>query len=363
MIPGIKKQHQAKVKEIVVKMSEVFARVDEDGFGYAAITSQGKIYGEKWLKKADVFNLHEQPAIDPLAQKIQDFFGPAAGKSDLVVGTTENKYASFGDRSPEAVDDTVAMIFHARKKTFGEKTIENCHPFVELNDANAPDTAVIHNGSIVNHLSLTKKYSTCDSETILHEYLKQVTYYNPQSIQKIASTLIGEYTVGVLSSIEENNSVTPILDIFKSNKELYGCYVKDIETYLFTTSDWQLKAVLTEMKLDYVGVTEIKDGFLLRINAITGERIDDVIPFVTSLRSIPVGETKYIGPQKLPQTAIKVVANKPEHSKSRYGDFFTDVYFDVPTGLTEVEKQFLDEIEANETEYKALRLTKKIMNF
>ena len=106
--------------------------------------------------------------------------------------------------TPASINDTVAVILHARKATVGDKNICNVHPFFEINNKDSEDTALIHNGSINNHFQLTKKYSTCDSEVILHEYLKNMMNYNPWGIEELSKTIKGEYTVGVLSSADRS---------------------------------------------------------------------------------------------------------------------------------------------------------------
>lgn len=373
MIPGIKKKHHDKVKLILDKMAESFSRLDDDGFGYAAVTSKGKIYGEKWLKKEDVFKLHHKPTPDEGYKKTIALLGAAAGKTEDVVSSDENVYDSFGLRSSESLDDTVAVIFHARKKTQGEKVIQNAHPFYIVGEDHTPDTALIHNGSILNHRELTKKFSTCDSEVILHEYMDKTMYYNPYGIEDIAKKLVGEYTVGVLSSIEyEDKTVQPILDIFKSKKDLYVCYVKEIETNIFCTTDWAIKQVMKELGFSFVCLTEVKDGFFMRIDATTGERIDDLIPFDLSKTTLYTPAV-VVGPaaNKLAESGTSNVRNlrsdTVEEAKRKFeanhGDLFSDKYYDLTDGLNPAERAFYEELEKDKnTDMKALRLVKKIMN-
>lgn len=378
MVPGIKKKHQAKVREIAAKFVEPFARTDDDGFGYAAITKKGHIYGEKWLNKEDVFKVHKNTAVAGIQEfdKAKEFFGAAAGRVDDS-RPNPDVYHSFGVRSPENLNDTVAMIFHARSKTQGEKTITNTHPFYEIGGEDNPDTAIIHNGSITNHTSLTKKYSTCDSEVILHEYLKNQMYYNPWAIETLAKTLVGEYAVGALTSIQyEDGEITPVLDIFKSNKFLYGAYVKDIETFVFCTSDYIMKDVFKELKLTYYGLTEIKDGFYFRINAITGERMEDLISFELSNKyythqySSNYANQSYNRPTQNPPVRViektnnsTVIEAAKAAFKRKHSDLFDRPYFDIPDGLSAEERAYYEELEKDpNTDMKALHLVKKVLN-
>ncbi len=374
MIPGIKKQHQEKVQALATEVGKNISRTDDDGIGYAAITSKGKIYGEKWLRPTDAFVLHGQPTAHPAFAQINTLLGEAAGKQEGAP-MMEKLYDSFGMRTAEAIEDTVALVVHARKKTFGEKSIVNTHPFVVVGDNHVPDTALIHNGSIQNHLSLTKKTSTCDSETILHEYLNECMYYNAYAVDAIAKTLVGEYTVGVLSSMEyEDNTVQPILDIFKSNKDLYCCYVNELETFVFCTIAWPLEQALKTLNMSWVAMTEIKDGYLLRINAITGERMDDVIKFELSPKTVPYS-APYTAPQtykpkQIPPSNVRpmdqakrdTVTEIKKKFEMNHGDLFGDNYYDVTDGLSDAERAYYDELDKNPaTDLKALKLVKMIM--
>src|ERR1019366_1286406 len=176
-IAGIKPEHLSKVQKLAKAAAKNMAIVEEDGVGYAAITKSGLIYGEKWLKKEHAFNIHSQPKNDIMVELMHKMFGDMA-EWGMNTPVTAKVYDSFGDRNQQTIDETVGLIIHARKATMGSvKTIENVHPFVILNDENHPDTALIHNGSILNHDKLTKIMSTCDSEVILHEYLANQMYH------------------------------------------------------------------------------------------------------------------------------------------------------------------------------------------
>lgn len=406
MIAGIKKQHQDKVKKLSAEFLKAAAESDDDGFGYAAITKTGQIYGEKWLKKEDVFKIHSQPI--PEAPKepegnaiVKDLLGVAA--KQLVEAqpvSNEKIYDDFGvTRTKEVLQSTVAVILHARKKTVGLKSIENCHPFYAKEDKNDPATALIHNGSILNHLSLTKKTSSCDSEVILHEYLNNAMYCNPWAMPKLAETLVGQYTVGVLTSnYTDGDTVVPVLDIFKSAKELHCVYVKEIETMVFSTIPGLLMKSVHNAGLTPLGLSEIRDGYLIRLNAITGEKLEDIIPFPQS-RQWTHGQTSTgtsnggMGPHHRPagthsRTAgmsmidpnrdyirkngqisrpgnqDETVEDAKRYFEEQHRGLFTAPYYDTGTGLTKEEMEYFQSLEINkEVDKRALQLVKKVLNF
>ncbi len=389
MVAGIKKKKLAQVQKFVQEMSTIMSRHDEDGVGYAAINAKGQLHGEKWLNKKDAFKIHAQPKADKVAGFMKALFDTAAKfKTEPVL---QQVYESFGDLSQK--DETVAMIVHARKKTIGDITVKNVHPFVAMDEEDVPQTALIHNGSIQNHEKLTKKYSTCDSEVILHEYIKNMMWYNPWAIEKMTDTLIGQYATGVLSSSSfDDGEVIPYLDVFKSNKELHAAYIPELEVVIFSTWHATLEETAKNLNMTVQHIMEIENGNLMRFNAITGERIQDVIPFQLSKErefgntmnttntsgtgsnhhrpTLPYGPRTMLGPaagassrseaEHLSETGETSEDIKAAFEAAHAG-IFTLPYHDVQhKPLTENEQKLITELESNtkSTDFKALHLVK-----
>lgn len=380
MIAGIKPEHQDKVKKILEVASKTLTKVDDDGIGYAGITSQGKIYGEKWLNKDMAFKIHTEPKREWSEFYIDQLLDVAAKWKNKTPDMPV--YGRFGTFSPENFKDTVAIMLHARKSTVGSKSIENTHPFVEIDQEKSEDTAIIHNGSITNHAALTKKYSTCDSEVILHEYVKNMMNYNPWSIEEMAKTLKGEYTVGVLSSMIDKDGVTPILDIFKHNKDLFVGYCPEIETAIFSTWEMHLDEIARETGFPIKNIVEVKDGYLVRLNAITGERTEDLVEFTGGAREVyphtgggritnshhhPPKETGHFS--AYPTTDNTTTEDDIEETledvktqfESNHSDLFT-VKYQTPGGPSESESQFLAALAiADTTNLRALKLVQRVL--
>ncbi len=342
--------------------------VEDDGVGYAAITSSGKIYGEKWLNKEDAFTVHAQAPIDPSISLMKALFGDMG---EWVKPPAEAiSYDSFGQRTSEALDATVGVILHARKATNGLKVIENVHPFHVLDSEEHPDTALIHNGSIGNHHKLTKKSSTCDSETILHEYLGNMMYHNPWGVEQLAKTLVGEYAVGVLSSMTDaSNTQVPVLDVFKSGKELVAAYIPELETTIFCTMEHTIVNSCGEAGLTIKGLMKIKDGYLIRLNAITGERIDDLAKFTTSVRFDNTYNSSHTHSMVRPYTpaAVPIITNAIEETKRQFErkhpSIFTMPYIEMNNKLEENEKALFAELnKGKNTNHKALHLVSIALN-
>jgi len=290
IIPGLKSDKLEDAKKLIKEATKIMAETEKDGVGYAAITNNGDIYGEKWLNPEDAWAIKANP--EPDLPSYEELF-LAQNFGDALTGLELEKevkevYSSYGTIDADSLRDTVAIMLHARKKTEGEICLKNTHPFYEVNDKDWPDTAIIHNGTIRNHEKLAKKlYSTCDSEVILHEYKQVAITYNPDGIDSLAKTLKGLYAVGALSSIQEKDNSgklynVPILDIFKSNKNLYCGYIKEIEAPVFSTDKMTLEKASKEAGLTLVGGYEVDDGKLIRIDATTGKRLGEIVEFEKS---------------------------------------------------------------------------------
>jgi Glutamine amidotransferase domain len=387
MIAGIKPENLSKVHTLAKFAAKHMSIVEDDGVGYAAITKDGGIYGEKWRNKEDAFAIHSQPKPDPVVTKMQSLIG-LMGEWGTALATTKI-YDSFGYRTKTAVDNTVALILHARKASMNSsKTIENVHPFSMIDVEDQPDTALIHNGLIVNHDKLVKTMSSCDSEVILHEYLANVMYHNPWGMEQLAKTLVGEYACGVLSSgSDDNNQTVPILDVFKSGKELYCLYIPEIDANVFCTSDYTMKNAAQEAGFTVLNPVKLKDGYLARFNAITGERIGDLISFTTSNRydnayykshNHSMAGNRGMGPRHIKNVAETtkhliddITATKDDniesikkHFERKHPSLFTAPYGQPEADLAANEKALFNTLkENNNTNHKALHLVQAALGF
>ncbi len=372
MISGIKKDKQILAKKLVFEMSKIISRSETDGIGYAAITKTGKVYGEKWLKNEDAFIVKENPPINPIVDYMRTYFGETA--KFIKEPVQDEIYCQFGDNSD--IENTVAVILHARKATFGSKSVVNTHPFYFLAPPNADlgvvDTALIHNGSIYNHEHLKKVMSTCDSEVILHEYLDFQMNYNPWAMPELARKLAGEYAVGVLTSVPyDDGTIMPVLDIFKSNKDLCAMYVPELETVVFGTSEYNLEEGVKSAGMTPTIVMSINNGFLMRFNAITGVMCEDPVPFELSSRSyyLPPAVVHPMGPgvsnlprQEVIDDADETIEDVKENFEHNHSTIFTQQYFDAG-GLNQKEKALWEKLDGDKkTNHKALRLVAAVLN-
>lgn len=373
LIAGIKKEKLGKVQKLIKAVTKEMYKMEEDGVGYAAITSKGEIYGEKWTNKDDAFTVRTTRKPDANIEYMEELFGAAAKfKTEPARKPT---YGTFGDL--KLAGDTRAIIVHARKATIGSKCLENTHPFVMSGQEGVPDTALIHNGSIMNHETLTKTMSTCDSETILHEYLDYALYYNPANIETVAKRLRGEYAVGVLTSILfEDGTKQPILDIFKSNKDLFSGYVPEIDAIVFCTSEFSLENGAKEAGMTVRNIMQINDGYLIRLDAVTGQRCDDLMKFELSERYSYSGyhgntnhnaarthvNVRTMNPP--PKVQEETLRDAKKNFETNHKDIFSKPYYNVQDSLNDDEKAYYAEIAKNhstDTQHRALALVDAVI--
>jgi predicted glutamine amidotransferase len=249
MTAGIKPENQENAWALAKDMAETMSVTENDGLGYAAITRTGELFGERWFFNSQAFK--SRPRRTDIDEQIEQFLTGAMKP----VGEIYNKWGSIQDNSLSAI------IVHARYAT-SAKTFNNTHPFV------VGDTALIHNGIIRNVKELHLFQSSCDSETILNEYLKHEVMVNPENIQKVADRLSGYYACGVLS---RNGEDVPILDVFKDEgANLYASHIKEVGL-VFATSNKDVRDVCNRLGFQVLSSYQVNAGFLIRINALTGE--------------------------------------------------------------------------------------------
>lgn len=366
VVAGIKPGKANKVKELATAMAKIFSRVEDDGVGYAAINKKGQIFGEKWLNHKDAFLIHSQPkAPNPKPEELflNEHFSEVLKDDVLTKVSDEVVYDKFGKYD---VENTVGFIMHARKKTYGEKSIVNTHPFVIVNDKHIQDFAMIHNGSISNHYNLTKKMSTCDSEVILHEYIKLNVDYIPEKISELAATLRGQYAVAMMSStFNENKDVTPYIDIFKSNKDLFMGWVPELETVVFCTTKFALEEAIKDAGMNITNINEVLDGRLLRLNAITGARMEEVHKFTPSDQYLNSTTYPYGGRHNLPMVPaetnlVQDIDTAKKGFEENNGDLFLEPYYEL-ADLTTEDNEMIKAIESsdNQNKIRALELVKR----
>lgn len=253
MFAGVKKKNVDKVWKFVRAIAKPMSLRNDDGLGYAAVTADGKMFGERWLKNSDAF-VHGM--LDELNGKLLDSL---EGVVQEPYSYNKVEYNSFGQIDKE---NMVAITMHTRMATT-PKGLNNVHPFV------ADGVSVIHNGVIRNYKDFEPLVSTCDSEAILRGYLDEKIRENPTAIKELTPNLEGYYACGILGV-----NGTPYLDVFKSNTaRLHTAFIHDLETWIISTDDDDIKNVCKEFGYTVGQIYPILPNKYVRIDAVTGNRL------------------------------------------------------------------------------------------
>lgn len=256
MICGIPPEKSALAAKFIRKSVPFMSKDDQDGLGYVALGDKG-IFGERWLDPENAFK--SRARFTPSQKILNDFFGESLSRN------YEN-YSRFGQGS---LNKATSILFHTRYATCG-KTMMNTHPFV------VNDTALIHNGVILNDDDIMdvheERSSTCDSESILREYLANEVAAEPNAIQEVADILDGWYACGVLTKNAEGKYVVDVFKCKQSN--LCVGIVPELESFVFCTDIDILKQTAKESKMTVSAYDDILGGKLIRMDAVTGSRME-----------------------------------------------------------------------------------------
>ncbi len=220
-----------------------------DGLGYAAFDKQNRIFGERWLVNHSAFrDLTEVKGVNSKnINQIYTFFGEEVKR-----------------------EEAQALILHARMSTCGGGH-KNTHPFVDNIDN--PKTVTIHNGIIYNDHQFTKKYSTCDSEVLVHLYEQFKVNEELANLSAFNSTIKGWYTVINLSTTPKGRMV---MDIYTDNGRLSSYFIPELGTRVYSTSAEDILSVATFLNLTVEDRQTMAANTAMRIDVETGEEIEHI---------------------------------------------------------------------------------------
>lgn len=255
-IYGYKKEAIDSVWPFMETLGQYMSQSNRDGLGYASIDRQGNLFGERWLYNNAAFKEPQDNAkVLRIYESIKDIVEPI------------DDYNAFGGVNRE---DSKAIILHTRAATCS-KGLVNTHPFVEP----GMNTAIIHNGIIYNDKVLTKKYSTCDSEVILHQYLNMGVNLNITRVPEFTDSLSGWMAVMALSRGADDS---PILDILTDGTKLHMTYIEELGAVLYTTDAADIVQVCDDYDFNPGKIGKVKAGSFIRINLDSG-KVADVAKF------------------------------------------------------------------------------------
>lgn len=279
MMAGINESNRTEAWELIREMAGIMSEKMTDGIGYAAVTEDGELFGERWHKSEEAFDLKEEADDVSAIERglIQSFEGA------LTLQEKPKRYNSFGDHIKtieELTDKTCAITLHGRYAT-SSKDFKNTHPFV-LNE-----TSLIHNGVIRNAFQIGKMtQSTCDSEVILNLYDEMQVSRFPSNIQGVIDELRGYFACGIFT---KDSNDARILDIFKDDTaNLFAAYIEDLSLLVYVTNVADLDAACELVGVSVSSVFKVEGGNLIRINPVTG-----VVISVTKFDYTKAGASSY----------------------------------------------------------------------
>ncbi len=251
---NINDNNREKSLDLIQAMSEVMSEdvSHQDGLGYAAIDTNGELFAERWLNNHDAFDIRNPHSKKDKA--ILDEYNGFLSKDE--------DYNSYGNINLENI---ASITLHTRLAT-SAKGLLNTHPFIDGN------TSLIHNGVISNHTKFEKNYSTCDSEVILTEYVRNGVMNDIKYFNGVSEQLDGYYACGVFTI---NSNEQRVLDIFKSSSaQLVAGYVKELDCLVFTSLESQLLDGLEIAGLTLGGLFKVSSNTIVRLNPFNGKVLD-----------------------------------------------------------------------------------------
>jgi len=246
-VTGITDDNRDRVWEFLKNLGSIITPGNDNGLGYAAFDKKGNIFGERWLRNLDAFR------------------DPTYVNKMIAIGLPiRQPYNWFGNKVVR--DQARGIILHTRAASGNNVHILNTHPFTHPQER--PKTALIHNGYITNHDDLTIKYSSCDSESVLHEYIKQECNKDPKNIQKLADEVVGWYTCLALTKDSDGK---PIIDIFTDGGRLASYYVPQLKCRVYSSEEYDIREACSFFGYEYQKGFQFKPGMIRRLDADSGK--------------------------------------------------------------------------------------------
>ena len=247
-VAKVNDENRDNVWAMVIALGDIMSRTQRDGLGYAAFDKKGRLFGERWLENKLAFT---------------DF----SVNKKLTPAKIEKLYNFFGEEVLRK--EAQSIILHTRMATCG-RGLANTHPFTDSLDK--PHTAIIHNGIIANDDELVKKFSTCDSEVLVHSYEKNEVSKSLDNIKKVVSEIIGWYTVLNLTTDGDGRMV---MDIYTDAPRLTSYFVKELDTRVYCTSGMDIEEAASILEFTISDRQVVKSNMAYRIDVLSGDLLQE----------------------------------------------------------------------------------------
>lgn len=260
LIPHIPEGKSKNAWRFAKAITPAMTRMDDDGFGYAAVTTHVNTDGheimlsEKWLYPKDAWSNRLPGEFKGLEKALQ-------GGLDTNTYRHAGFYLGEGGQRPSIK----AIMLHSRYSTCGGG-VENSHPFV-AEDKEGPWAAFVHNG-VVDKTGLRFEQSTCDSEGILNSLVDEQVAWEAGNLQKSLDKVRGYYAFGHLALTIEDGWV---MDIVKdSTAQLSAVFVHEIGAVVYATSAEQVEGACKKLKWKRPRIAKMRSNTRVRYSVNTG---------------------------------------------------------------------------------------------
>lgn len=260
LIPHVPEGKSKNAWRFAKAITPAMTRMDDDGFGYAAVTTHVNTDGheimlsEKWLYPKDAWSNRLPGEFKGLEAALQ-------GGLDSNTYRHTGFFLGDGGQRPSIK----AIMLHSRYSTCGGG-VENSHPFV-LEDKEGPFAALVHNG-VVARDGLRFTQSSCDSEGILNALEDEHVFSEPGNLQKALDKVRGYYAYGNLALTLEDGWV---MDIVKdSTAQLSAVFVHEIGAVVYSTSAEQVESACKKLKWKRPRVAKMRSNTRVRYSVNTG---------------------------------------------------------------------------------------------
>jgi len=260
LIPHIPEGKSKNAWRLAKAITPAMTRMDDDGFGYAAVTTHTNkeghetMFSEKWLYPKDAWSNRLPGEFKGLEAALQG-------------GLDRSTYRHFGFNLGEGVQrpSIKALMLHSRYSTCGGG-VENSHPFV-AEDKEGPWAALVHNGVVAKE-GLRFEQSTCDSEGILNALIDEQVSWEAGNLQKALDKVRGYYAYGFLTLTLEDGWV---MDIVKdSTAQLSALFVHEIGAVVYATSAEQVEGACKKLKWKRPRIAKMRSNTRVRYSVNTG---------------------------------------------------------------------------------------------
>ncbi len=251
MIPYLKPSKSALAWSFARAITKPMCAADHDGYGYAAVGTDGAIGVERWLAGSNAWQ-HSARTMPAML-------------SAIVSGAIDNPPTIRDTSGPMLRDKEItALLLHSRYAT-SAVGLQNNHPHCSYDARDNVRTALVHNGVVqVNAKRL--RYSTCDSETILVGFDKHGVTSAADAWQAAADDLSGYYALGIA---HRSAGVTHVDIVRDSSAALSVCWVAELDAPVIATAPEHVKQACKRLSWHAPIVAPFRTDTHVRFNPAT----------------------------------------------------------------------------------------------